>query len=242
MTAKGTLLIIDDDHKLNELLLPFFKSHGWEATAVEHPLKGLAKLREESFSCIILDVMLPDLDGFETCRRIRKESSIPIIMLTARGDLTDKIVGLEIGADDYLPKPFEPRELIARIEAIQRRSSRQMKEFTEESIKNELNRIAFDGLDIDLTSQTAWHNEVELELSTIEFEVLKTLAQAVGRTFSRNQLLDKLHEGPWSVSDRAVDVAVSRLRTKLAEDAKHPKYIKTIWGTGYRWIAKRVDL
>ena len=225
--AKQKILIIDDDEKMNGLLQSYLVGFGYEVVACTHPTLGLQKIKQYIPDLIILDIMLPDIDGFAVCRKIRKDHAIPIIMLTARGDVTDRIVGLELGADDYLPKPFEPRELVARIQTIMRRVSNQ---FTPSSsiklahleIIPEKHLVIVDGETIDIT--------------TMEFQLLLLLVEKRGRIITRDQIMDSLRGIDWSAFDRSVDVAVSRLRQKLKDDPRTPRFIKTIWGTGYMFI------
>ena len=225
--AKHKLLIIDDDEKMNGLLQSYLTGFGFEVAASIHPVAGIQKVKTYQPDMIILDVMLPDMDGFAVCREIRKEHAIPIIMLTARGDVTDRIVGLELGADDYLPKPFEPRELVARIQTILRRVSNQYSPATS---------IKLDNLEIIPEKQQATLDGEAIDITTMEFQLLSLLAERRGRIVTRDQIMDSLKGVDWSAFDRSVDVAVSRLRQKLKDDPKSPRFIKTIWGTGYMFI------
>ena len=177
-----TLLIIDDDEKLNELLKGFLSDFGFNVLAAAHPEKGLKKLKQKSPDLVILDVMLPGMDGFEVCKKIRQQSSVPIIMLTARGELMDKVVGLELGADDYLPKPFEPRELVARIHSVLRRSKN----------IHETQPQVFGQLKIDFSRQVATLAGRDVELTTNEFAALGLLAARPGKVFDRDQNLQAL--------------------------------------------------
>lgn len=220
------ILIIDDDEKLNTLLSEYLSGFNFEVITALTPGDGLKNFQSETPDIIILDVMLPGKNGFEVCKEIRKESSIPIIMLTARGDVTDRIVGLELGADDYLPKPFEPRELAARIQTILRRIN---------EVKAD-SKIKFDNLLIDLDKQTLFMDEKYIELTTMEFEMLKLFVKNPGRVFSRERLMELLRGIDWETYDRSVDVLISRLRQKLNDNPKQPRYIKTIWGSGYKFI------
>ena len=224
------ILIIDDDEKLNALLSEYLAGFNFEVISAVNSGEGLKILNKGNTDLIILDVMLPGRNGFEVCKEIRKESTIPILMLTARGEITDRIVGLELGADDYLPKPFEPRELAARIQSILRRR-------TNELVDN--NKIKFDNLLIDFDKQTIFMNEEYIELTTMEFEMLKVFAKNPGRVFSRERLMELLKGIEWETYDRSVDVLISRLRQKLNDNPKQPRYIKTIWGSGYKFIAQR---
>lgn len=223
------ILIIDDDVRLIALLKEYLTPHGYQVAEVTHPSTGLDYLASGETDLVILDVMLPDLNGFETLKAIRKQSEVPVIMLTARGEVTDRIVGLELGADDYLPKPFEPRELLVRINTVLKRAREAPTSDTQ----------YYGDLKIDPLGRNAWLNDTELELSTAEFDVLNLLVSKAGRTLNRDQITDELKGQDWATFQRSVDVLISRLRQKLGDDAKKPLYIKTIWGTGYRFIQKR---
>ena len=223
-----TILIIDDDKKLNELLKGFLSDFGFSVLTAIHPEKGLKKLKQESPDLVILDVMLPGMDGFEVCKMIRQQSSVPIIMLTARGELMDRVVGLELGADDYLPKPFEPRELVARIHSVLRRA-RQI---------DDTRPQVFGPLEIDSSRQTAKLDGRNLELTTNEFAALALLAGNPGRVFDRDQILQELRGMDCEAFNRSVDITMSRLRQKLNDNPKEPAFIKTVWGTGYVFIGE----
>ena len=223
-----TVLIIDDDEKLNDLLKEYLSKFGFEVDTVEHPEKGLKALKQNQPDVIILDVMLPDMDGFEVCKEIRKTYSVPIIMLTARGDTTDRIVGLEIGADDYLPKPFEPRELVARMQSVLRR--------TEGIHPIEQQTKKYGKLTLDYNKRSAFLENNPIDLTTAEFEILSLLVSKSGMVLSRDRILNQVRGLDWEAFNRSVDVLISRLRQKLRDDPKHPQYIKTVWGTGYMFI------
>ncbi len=225
-----TLLLIDDDRRLNSLLSDYLKKFGFEVYPVTHPETGLRYLAEHSPDLIILDIMLPDMNGFEVCRRIRKNYSTPIIMLTARGEVTDRIAGLEIGADDYMPKPFEPRELVARIQTILRRGS----------LRKNVGILTFGILSINLAGHSAALNEEQIDLTTAEFEILKYFGTNPGKVLSRDDIMDKIRGIEWDAFNRSVDVLVSRLRQKLGDDPKTPRFIKTIWGSGYMFIGGNI--
>jgi len=225
-----TILIIDDDRSLNELLKTYLGQFGMQVLTAVHPNEGLTLLRTQVPSLVILDVMLPDRDGFSLCREIRKESNIPIIMLTARGELADRVAGLELGADDYLPKPFEPRELVARIQSLLRRTG------MERDPETRSERIQADDLMVDLRGRRAWLRGTELELTTSEFDILALFLSQPGIALTREHMLETLRGIDWEAYNRSVDIAVSRLRQKLQDDPKHPRYIKTIWGTGYLFL------
>ncbi|MCD4812691.1 response regulator transcription factor [bacterium] len=225
-----TVLIIDDDQKLNHLLKTYLSKYGFSVQTAVHPVEGLKKLHHQTPDIIILDVMLPDQNGFDVCKTIRQQHSTPVIMLTARGEVTDRVLGLELGADDYLPKPFEPRELVARMQSILRRGHH--------SRSTELLKTRH--LTLDLNRHEARLGKKILDLSTMEFEILKLFAQNPGRVYSRDQLLDHIRGIEWEAYNRSIDVLISRLRQKLADDPKQPKFIKTVRGTGYMLIDEAV--
>jgi OmpR family response regulator RpaB len=224
------ILLIDDDARLGELLGAYFKRFDLELIAATEPSRGLEKLSAEKPDLVILDVMLPEQDGFEVCRTIRKSSAVPIIMLTARGDVTDRVVGLELGADDYLPKPFEPRELVARIQNVLRRAGSRTDQPTD--------RLSFKDLDINLERRTVELDREPLELTTMEYQLLVLFATHPGRAFTRDEILNELRGIDAQLFSRSVDILVSRLRQKLKDTTKQPRFIKTIWGTGYTFVAE----
>ncbi|MEJ2168520.1 MAG: response regulator transcription factor [Desulfobacterales bacterium] len=221
-----TILIIDDDAKLNKLLAEFLGDFGFDTLSAVHPQDGLKKLKQKSPDLVILDVMLPGMDGFEVCRTIRQNSSVPIIMLTARGELMDKVAGLEMGADDYLPKPFEPRELVARIHSVLRRTRKADAALPQ----------AFGRLKIDFIKRIVKLDEENLELTTNEFAALALLAGNRGKVFNRDEILQELRGIDCDAFNRSVDITMSRLRQKLNDDPKSPEFVKTVWGTGYMFI------
>ena len=226
-----TLLVIDDDEKLNRLLKRFLRDYGYEIYAAVDADEGLQKIRTVQPDLVILDVMLPGMNGFEVCKRIRESSAVPIIMLTARGDVTDKVVGLELGADDYLPKPFEPRELVARIQAVLRRAHNTGAD----------RRRRFGSLTIDFHRRLAFLDERDVELTTSEFAALDLLVRQAGRALDRDEIMQALRGIDSECFNRVVDITMSRLRQKLGDDPKHPQYIKTVWGTGYMFVARESD-
>lgn len=223
-----TILIIDDDEKLNHLLKNFFKDFGFNTLTAVHPEDGLKILKQRSPDLVILDIMLPFMDGFEVCKQIRHISSIPIIMLTARGDLTDRVVGLELGADDYLPKPFEPRELVARINSVLRRAK----------MIDKTRPQTFGRLEIDFSKQIVKLDGEVADLTTNEFAALALLAENPGKVFNRDQILQTLRGMDCDAFNRSVDITMSRLRQKLNDNPKSPTYVKTVWGTGYVFICE----
>ena len=223
-----TILMIDDDIQLTELVDEFLKSFKYKLISKHTPKQGLEYLNKNEPSLIILDIMLPEMDGFQVLREIRKDSSIPIIMLTARGEVTDRIVGLELGADDYLAKPFEPRELLARIQSILRRSS---------SPGTMVDILEFNHLSINKLKQEVLLDGEVLHLSTSEFEALLLFAENPGKVMDREVMVESLRGITWQSYDRSVDVLVSRLRNKLGDTTSKIRFIKTIHGVGYKFIA-----
>ena len=220
------ILIIDDDVQLTELLIEFLGSYKYDIVAKHTPEEGLDYLEKKEANVIILDIMLPGMDGFQVLRKIRENLSIPVIMLTARGEVTDRIVGLELGADDYLPKPFEPRELVARIQAILRRIQTKSKS----GIKT------IGALCIDSHKYEVRVDDKLVHLTLNEFECLILLVKNKGKVLNRDQIIEELRGIEWDAFNRSVDITMSRLRQKLGDDPKNPRFIKTIWGTGYLFI------
>ncbi len=222
------VLLIDDDEQLGAPLATYFQRFELALTHALRPSEGLARLRDGAFDAAILDVMLPEMDGFELCRTIRKESDIPIVMLTARGDVMDRVVGLELGADEYLPKPFEPRELVARIQTVlRRRRGQNGPPTTAGAASPEV--IAFEGLTIDPARRSVVRQGEAVELTGAEFELLHLLARDSGRVFSRDDILNQLRGHDADLYTRAVDILVSRLRKKL----EPLDCIKTLRNAGY---------
>lgn len=221
------VLIIDDDKKHSDLLQAYFQRFGIKLVCAYDSVEGFKKLSRESPDLLLLDVMLPGMDGFEICREIRKTSNIPIIMLTARGDIIDRVSGLEIGADDYIGKPFEPRELVARVQAILRRA---------ESTGASTGRMDFEGLSIDTDTRVVRLDDAAIDLTSMEFELLLILARRHGRKLSRDDILSELRGIDAAILTRSVDIMISRLRQKLNDDQKSPRFIQTIWGRGYSFV------
>ena len=223
------VLIIDDDVKLTDLVDEFLSAQKYEVISKHTPETGLDYLGKNEVDIIILDIMLPDMDGFQVLRKIREGLSIPVIMLTARGDVTDRIVGLELGADDYLSKPFEPRELLARIQSILRRSH---------SVAAIVDHVEFIDLSIDKIRQEVSLDGKAISLSTTEYEALLLFIEHSGETLDREFLVENLRGISWQSYDRSVDVLVSRLRGKLGETPNNVRFIKTIHGIGYKFIGE----
>ena len=226
------ILIIDDDVQLTELLIEFLGSYKYDIVAKHTPEEGLEYLKEKEANVIILDIMLPGMDGFQVLRKLRENLSTPVIMLTARGEVTDRIVGLELGADDYLPKPFEPRELLARIQSILRRTH---------STAAIVDHVHFEGMSIDKIKQEVLLNNEPVSLSTTEYEALILFIENSGETLDREFLVENLRGISWQSYDRSVGVLVSRLRGKLGETPKKTRFIKTIHGVGYKFIGEQKD-
>ena len=219
------VLIIDDDTRLSAMLAEYLGNAGFMARAAGDGASGLADLAATGADAVILDIMLPDLDGFEICRRIRATSDVPILMLTAKGDETDRIVGLEIGADDYLPKPFSPRELQARLKAILRRGRRRDEPAADV--------LRFGRLEIDRGSRAVRLDGDERPLTSHQFDILVALAENAGRVLSRDRLMDLVRGEELAAFDRSIDVHVSRIRAAIEADPKNPRRLITVRGAGY---------
>ena len=226
------ILIIDDDTKLTELLIEFLSSYKYNVVAKHTPEEGLEYLEKKGTDVIILDIMLPGMDGFQVLRKLRENLATPVIMLTARGEVTDRIVGLELGADDYLSKPFEPRELLARIQSILRRTH---------SAAAIVEKAHFIGLSVDKTKREVLLDDKLISLSTTEYDALLLFIEHAGDTLDREFLVENLRGISWQSYDRSVDVLVSRLRGKLGETPDKTRFIKTIHGLGYKFIGEPKD-
>jgi OmpR family response regulator RpaB len=219
------ILLIDDDELLAAPLAEYLRRFDMQLDSATRPSAGLARLQAADYDAAILDVMLPEMDGFELCRAIRKRSDLPIIMLTARGEVMDRIVGLELGADDYLPKPFEPRELAARLQTILRRT----RGAADEPV------LRFEDLQIDLPRRQALRHGRVLELTSTEFELLALLAREPHKDFGRDEILNRLRGHDAELHTRAVDILVSRLRRKL----EPLDCIRTLRNAGYAFAGAR---
>ncbi|MEH8265129.1 response regulator [Aeromonas veronii] len=228
------ILVVDDHSEIRDLLKRFLEQHGLRVSCARDGKEMKRLLEEREFDLLVLDLMMPGEDGLTLCRELRVKSNLPIIMLTAMGEETDRIIGLEMGADDYLAKPFNPRELLARIKAVMRRTQAETQPAAETLTRD----LRFDRwlLDVNRRELVA-EDGVGLSLSTAEFDLLKVFLERPQRVLSRDQLLD-LARGREAVAfDRAIDTLVSRLRRKLERDPKNPELIKTIWGGGYMFSA-----
>jgi len=217
------VLIIDDDQRLAELVRTFLQQHGFEVVHEATATAGRLAVSVDKPDAVLLDVMLPDGDGMELCRELRADSDVPILMLTARGEDTDRIVGLELGADDYLPKPFNPRELVARLKAVLRRARP----------SGPGDSLVFGRLTIDRAGRRALLDDEPCGITQHQFELLLALAERPGRVLSRNQLMQLVRGEELEAFDRSIDVHISRIRAAIEDDPKHPQRIVTVRGAGY---------
>ncbi len=227
------ILIVDDDEKLRKLLKEYLEGYEFKVFTLADGEAVLNTIRKESPELVILDVMLPKKDGLEVLKEIRAASKVPVIMLTAKGEEADRVVGLELGADDYLPKPFSPRELLARIQAVLRRLEPEMKPAAGE---REGQRVEAGNLLLDKAKQTLLIEGKEVALSSTEYRVLKVLMENPNRVLSRDQIMTLAQGKDFMAFDRSIDVHISKLRAKLESDPRSPKRIKTIWGSGYMFV------
>jgi len=223
------IVVVDDDRKLTALLKEYLEDNGHRVTSFLEP-ESFLKQDFDSYQIVILDILMPQMDGFEVLRNIRKKSMVPVIMLTARGDVYDRVVGLELGADDYLPKPFEPRELLARIDAVLRRAQPEKKIF---------DVFEYDTFILYPDSMKLVVKGKEIPLTSAEFQLLYYFCINPFRILTRDNIMENTKEVQWESFDRSVDVLVSRLRKKLLDNPSHPSIIKTVWGEGYMFIANR---
>ena len=227
---RRTILLIDDDERLIELLTRYLTQNDFNVLSATDPNQGLEILRHKKPDLMILDVMMPGKNGLDVCKEVRQTSSIPLIMLTARGDVMDRILGLEFGADDYLSKPFEARELLARIQSVLRRTTASPRIGA---------IIRLGPLTIDMDARSAQLQGQALDLTTSEFETLTLFATHPGRVFSRDEIMEHLRGIDWQSYHRSADVLISRLRQKLGDDPKKPAFFKTIWGSGYMFLVQK---
>ncbi|HVJ09951.1 MAG TPA: response regulator transcription factor [Burkholderiales bacterium] len=216
------ILMIDDDARLASMVSEYLGGAGYKVTTAASGAEGLERLEAEPYQALVLDLTLPDMDGLEVCRRVRAQWDLPVLMLTARGDALDRVIGLEIGADDYLPKPFEPRELLARLKAILRRGKRSQSRL-----------LQFGRLEVDRDARVVRVDGKEKALTSFQFALLVALAQNAGRVLSRDALMDLMKGEKLEAFDRSIDVHVSRIRAAIEDDPKHPRRIITVRGAGY---------
>jgi two-component system, OmpR family, response regulator BaeR len=228
MTTVHRVLVVEDEPKLAALLCDYLRAAGYEPRVAADGPAALRAFAAEPPAAVLLDLNLPGLDGMEVCKALRRDSTVPILMLTARVDEIDRIIGLEVGADDYLCKPYSPREVVARVRALVRRSAGRL------SAAAAHPRVAVGGFWLDDAGQRAWWGDHSLPLTPIEWRLLRTLLQHPGRVFARAQLLDAIHADFRDVSDRAVDSHVKNLRRKLQVVQPGPECIATVYGVGYR--------
>jgi len=227
------ILLVDDDEKLRRLLKEYLEGYEFQVFTLADGEAVLNTIRKESPELVILDVMLPKKDGLEALKEIRAVSRVPVIMLTAKGEEADRVVGLELGADDYLPKPFSPRELLARIKAVLRRLEPGVKATAEES---RALRVEAGNLVLDKARQILLMEGKEIPLSSTEYRVLRVLMENPNRVLSRDQIMTLARGKDFMAFDRSIDVHISKLRAKLESDPRSPKRIKTIWGSGYMFV------
>jgi DNA-binding response OmpR family regulator len=235
--GKTRVLIIDDDRKLCRLIRDYLEPMGYEIELAHTGLDGLEKALAQNYHAIILDLMLPGMDGFEVLKKLRHKSDVPVLMLTGRGEEPDRIVGLEIGADDYLPKTFSTRELLARLRAVTRRAGRKAAAASEAP-----EEIIVGPLRVRPASRVALLDNQPMVLTPVEFDLLACLASAKGRVKTREQLLDAMSDRNYDVFDRSIDVHISALRKKLGDDPKNPRFIRTLRVAGYMLIDPESDV
>lgn len=226
------VLLVEDEAKLSRTVALYLDQSGYQVVAVLDGALALPAFQRERPDLVILDLMLPHVDGWEICRQIRRTSGVPILILTARGEETDRVVGLELGADDYVTKPFSPRELVARVRALLRRAQGHLRADT-----------TFHAGDVivNLERHEAIAGDKPLDLTRYELLVLAALMQNVGHVLTRGQLLDRLGESTYEGYERVIDQHIKNLRLKLGDDARHPRYIATVYGVGYRFLVDRPD-
>jgi len=231
MDINAPVLIVDDDDKLRELLVEYLEEYGYTVHTLPSGAECVRTVREIKPSVVVLDVMMPGKDGLEVLRELRGVSPVPVIMLTAKGEDTDRIVGLELGADDYMSKPFNPRELLARIKAILRRSVS-----GGDGDKDAAHVIKAGGLILDTAKHSLLIEGDEIDLAATEFRLLKVLMANANRALTRDDLMDLVWDKDFSAYDRSIDVHISKLRSQLKPYDAHAKRIKTVWGTGYMFV------
>ena len=220
------ILVVDDEQKIIQITSDYLEAAGYAVLAADDGISALRVVDESQPDLIILDLGLPGMDGLDVCRELRKISDLPIIILTARGEESDKLVGLELGADDYITKPFSPKELVARVRAVLRR----MEKSTSDEEIFRVGKVWFDVLKMRLTI-----DDTAIELTPTEFELLLTLARQPGRIFTRSQLLDAIHGVAFESYERAIDAHIKNIRRKIEPDPRQPKYVLTVYGVGYKF-------
>lgn len=226
-SATRRILLVEDDKPIREAVTAYLEKEGYWVTAVEDGKEALDEFAKHEVDLIILDLMLPKIPGERVCRTVRETSDVPIIMLTAKGEIEDRIIGLELGADDYLVKPFSPRELVARVRALLRRAGSDR-----EPLREEMN---YGGLVIDMTGHKVMLDGQEVDLTASEFKLLTTLARYPGRVYSRMELVEKVLGYDFEGYERTIDSHVKNLRAKLGDNPRNPKWLHTVHGVGYRF-------
>jgi len=221
------VLLVEDDIKLSRLVQEFLQRHGFDVSIEERGDRAIGRIAQEVPDLVILDIMLPGMDGLEVCKRVRSTYQYPILMLTARGDENDELLGLESGADDYMSKPVSPQLLLARIKTLLRRSRR---------FDNTDQQLHLGDISIDANRRTVYSEDKPLELTTAEFDLLWLLASHAGEILTRDQISHSLRGHEWDGAERSIDLSVSRLRKKLGDDGRNPERIRSIRGTGYLWV------
>lgn len=225
------ILVVDDENKIRALLAAYLRSDGFEVAEASDGAEALAKIRRAEPDLVILDVMMPGMDGIEVLRELRKTSDVFVMMLTARAEETDKLIGLSVGADDYLTKPFSPRELVARAKAILRRGRERV--VADEEV------LRFESLTVDLARREVTRDQTPCDLTALEFDLLAAMAASPGRVFSRRQLVERVWGWDFFGDERVVDVHIRNLRKALGDDATDPQVIGTVRGVGYKLVADR---
>ncbi|MBF6057611.1 MULTISPECIES: response regulator [Thiomicrorhabdus] len=220
--SKQVILIVEDEHKIADILVEYLQSHGYETVYFDHGSEVESWLKQHPVDLVLLDVMLPDADGMQLCQAIRKFSQVPIMMLTARVEEIDRILGLELGADDYMCKPFSPREVVARVKALLRRAQPAVEQQSYWQLDEERYQVHYAGVDADL--------------SAVEFEILRALSETPGRILSRAQLIDNIYHDHRIVSDRTIDSHIKKLRQKLAAAFGEAEWIHSVYGVGYKFV------
>ena len=226
---KRTILLVEDEPKAVKVIRAYLEQSGFEVHSSFDGLQALSLFRQTQPDLVVLDLNLPGIDGLEVCRNLRQISNVPIIMLTARAEETDRLIGLELGADDYIVKPFSPRELVARVKAVLRRVEGA-------SLQPQPRRLAAGAVEMDESRRQAWLRGQPLDLTTMEYQLLVLFASNPGRTFNRDEILNELRGIDAQLFSRSVDILVSRLRQKLGDTSRQPRFIKTVWGTGYAFV------
>lgn len=230
-TVAGKVLMIEDDFRLATMVRSYLAANGFEVAVADDAARGLKMAALQPYSAILLDLMLPDADGFDVCRQLRASTDVPIIMVTARGDIADRVVGLELGADDYLPKPFEPRELLARLRAVTRRRR----------ASGAGAPLRFGRLELDPSMRTVSLDGQLCDLTGRQFDILWTMAQRPGHVFSRDALIDAIGHDTSDAMSRAIDVHIAKIRAVIEDDVKHPRRIITVRGAGYMFARTSVN-